>query len=575
MKIKLVGLNARYIHSCPALFYLRRQLLRQLPELRPEIVQKTINDPYYPALLGLAAGRPEALFFSVYIWNSTYVGRLVRDLLALLPETRIVLGGPEAPYLFGRHGEIGLERCTVVRGEVEGLGEEFFRDLRAGCLAPRYAACRRVNGEDFPLPYGEEDFAGPLANRHIYYESSRGCPFSCAYCLSAGEHGVRAKELDQVRGELRAILQQRPKVLRFVDRTFNDRPERALEIWRFLATEAEETLCHFEIAPDRFTEEMFSFLESLPAGRFQFEIGVQSTHPPTLAAVSRRMDFQAMRANLRRLAALDTVHIHADLILGLPLETVASFRAGLAELFALGPHYIQMGLLKLLPDTPLAAKQHEYGLRVCAAPPYEVLATSTLAPAELAGLYWLGEITERFYNNRYFQTLWQYLRSCGEDMPLFFDSLLAVCRQHGFFELAPTQELLARMLAETVASRPDASFLHEVLAYDWLRSGQRLLPDFLRRGLQAVEPPALKKMLWERLPESWPGYYSHHERRDFLKRAVVGLFSASLLAAAGLAGGGGKEVCLLFLAERLATVHGHQRVAMAPLDMAGEVLSSL
>lgn len=556
MYIKLVALNARYVHSCLALFYVRQQLARRLPGQELELFQFTINDPYYACLARITGGRPAAVFFSVYIWNSRYVARLVRDLLQLLPETRIVLGGPQAPFLFGMARDPIPAGCTVVRGGIESVPEAFYDDLAALSLEKEYRAGQLAS---FCSPYRQADFGGGLQNRYIYYESSRGCPFACTYCLSAAWGRPRYQDLALVREELEMILAHQPKVLRFVDRTFNDNPARALAIWRFLVERPAGTLAHFEIAPDRFSVEMFDFLQDLEPGRFQFEIGIQSTNPKTLAAVNRQMDCAQALANIARLAALDNIHIHVDLILGLPFETRQTFAASFNEVFASQPHYIQMGLLKVLPEAPMAGAIAEFGMVVCAEPPYEILANRWLDHGQLADLYWFGECVEAFYNNRFFRSLWKYLQAENEDAFAFFQALLGVCRERGFFDLAPTQQLTGELLARLAARRDDHALLRELLVFDWLRCGHRFLPDYLEQ-----EPlNQIKENLWKTMPQNLDGLYDYRNRDEFFKQGVFARFSVQSLAAAGFEGRDCHEpVTVCFLPARQPGVFGLQKVAL-------------
>jgi len=527
MQISLITLNARYSHSCPALFQVRRVLARALPESRLILRQFTINDPYYQTLVRITGDQPEVLCFSVYIWNADYTLRLVADLRRILPEAPIILGGPEATFM----ALAGLPAgCTVVRGEVEGLGADFFRDLDAGKLKAEYLA---DSAPLFAMPYLEGDFAAHLQHRNIYYESSRGCPFSCSYCLSSVGQGVRYRELAEVERELAIILAHGPKIIRFVDRTFNALPERALAIWRFLLAQPGETAFHFEIAPELFSEEMLIFLTQVPQGRFQFEIGLQSTNPATLEAVNRRLDLVRVRENIGRLVACGNIHLHLDLILGLPCESEATFRVSLNEAFAMAPHHLQMGLLKVLPGTPLSRATAEFGLISSSAPPYPVLATRALAHADLRRLFWLGECLEAFNNNRFFCNTLTYIRKKGEEPFAFFASLLAVCQAADFFAYAKTQELMVRMLFALATTRSDRKLFCELLAFDWLVSGQRILPDCL-----AAEPhKEIRDHLWRRLPEELPPHYTRLSRNEFFKRGIFARFSGVLLKTVGLAEG--------------------------------------
>lgn len=549
MHIRVIAFNGRYIHSCLAIFYVREELRRRLPEATVELKQFTINDPYYATLLKISAGAPKVVMFSVYIWNGELVARLLADLLPLLPETLFVLGGPQAPNL----DQAGLSpRIIRVLGPVEGLGERFYEDLRRGRPAPEYLG---EPGSPFPSPYRAEDLTGELAHRQLYYESVRGCPFACSYCLSSVERGMVWKELAVVEAELAFILAHQPGIIKFVDRTFNARPERALAIWRFLAPRVGATVCHFEMAPDLFTGEMFDFLATLPIGVFQFELGIQSTSPETLARVNRRMDLVQAGQNLRRLAALGNLHLHADLILGLPGETAEAFKGSLREVFAMGPHHIQMGLLKVLPGTAIS---REPGLLHAHRPPYEVLATDRLAHADLADLYWLGECVEAFHNNRYFPTFFAHLRRSGEEIAAFFEKLRGRCLATDFFSRAVTQGLLTGLLAELVKERDDGQLLLELLRYDWLRCGHRFLPPSLGES----DLSELPKELSRRLPPNLPPLYDYRSRGEFLKRHAFSRFSAEGLAVFGWTATEGGVVA--FLADGLEGLHQHRKTLLLP-----------
>ena len=557
MHIRLVGLNARFTHSCLALFCVRSELERHCPLADVEIFQGTVNDGYYETLLRVTEGGPDVLFFSAAIWNSELVRRLVSDCRRLLPQAALVVGGPQA-------GEIaaGLTEgcCTIVRGEIEAVGQAFYDDLLQGRLQPHYAGSfLRLQHRSLAFPYREEDFVRHLRHRHIYYESSRGCPFSCSYCLSAAERGVWHKDLDQVFAELGSILRHRPRVVRFVDRTFNDNPGRALAVWRFLVPRGGETLFHFEIAPDRFSEEMFEFLAQVPPGMFQFEIGIQSTCEESLAAIDRRIDPRQARGLIRRLATAANIHLHVDLILGLPHETRAAFLKSFADVFAMEAHYIQMGLLKLLPDTPIRREAEALGYLFCAEPPYGVLASRWLKHDELADLYWFCECVEKFHNNRFFVSLWQYLRHSDEDIAGFFLGLLAVCRQHGFFQLAATQELMCSLLSRFCAGRADEGLIRDLLRYDWLRCGHRLLPPCLGLEDGRELPEATKGRLYRTMPAECGGVYGKGEKNHFFRKAVCLRLSPAASGALGLAGAGdGSDLC--FSAERDGSLFRFNRV---------------
>ncbi len=546
-QIKIVGINARYTHSCLALFYVRNELEKNCPDMVGELSQFTINDNYYEMIIRLSAGSPRYIFFSAAIWNSSLIERLARDLRLCLPSCRIVIGGPQAEVLAKR---LGPDNCTVVLGEIEGVETTFYRDLLEGTLQPRYVGSFfSLPKRTFDYPYRDSDFTGHLQNRHIYYESSKGCPFSCSYCLSAAEKRLYHKEISVVLKELRDILTHRPKVVRFIDRTFNDRPDRALAIWQFLAAEGGDTLFHFEMAPDRFTEEMFAFLATLQPGRFQFELGIQSTNPATLAAVNRRVDPAEARDTVARLAGLGNIHLHVDLILGLPFETNETFAESFRAVFAMGTHYIQMGLLKILPDTPICHEAGDYGFRHCSEPPYAVLQNRWMDHGTLSELYWFSEAVEKFVNNRYFVTVWKYLRRRRENGFVFFQRLLTLCHERGFFQLAATQELLCSLLVQLAAERDDGKLIIELLRYDWLRCGFRFLPDCLQQDGFLEPPEATRSALYQSLPEELAGIYGPANRNHFFRKSFFLRVSLETLSEIGLVATTDTN-CLCILGER-------------------------
>ncbi len=545
--IKIVGINARYTHSCLALFYVRNELEKNCPDLEGELCQFTINDNYYEMVIRLSAGSPRYIFFSAAIWNSSLIEKLTRDLRVCLAYCRIVIGGPQAAVLAKR---LGPDNCTTVLGEIEGVESVFYRDLEGGKLQSCYVGSFfSLPKRTFDYPYRASDFTSHLQNRHIYYESSKGCPFSCSYCLSATEKRLYHKEIAVVVEELRDILANRPKVVRFIDRTFNDRPGRALAIWQFLAVEGGDTLFHFEMAPDRFTDEMFAFLATLQAGRFQFELGIQSTNPATLQAVNRRVDPFEAADTVARLAALGNIHLHVDLILGLPFETKETFAESFRTVFAMGAHYIQMGLLKILPDTPICHDAVDYGYRHCSEPPYAVLQNRWMDHVTLSELYWLSEVVEKFVNNRYFVTLWQYLRKCRENGFVIFQRLLVLCHEHGFFQLAATQEFLCTLLVQLAAERDDGRLIIELMRYDWLRCGFRFLPDCLQQDGFLEPPEATRSALYQSLPEELAGIYSPTNRNHFFRKSFFLRVSHEALNEIGLVATTGTN-CLCILAER-------------------------
>lgn len=556
-KAKIIGINGRFIHSCLAIFYVRNELEKKYQELDMELIQFTINDNYYEILLKLSEGKPEYIFFSTVIWNSSLMQRLIYDLKRCLPSCRIVIGGPQASSLDALLPE-GL--CTIVYGEIEAVEDVFFTDLKNGTVAARYGkSFFRMEEPRFEYPYRDSDFESLLKNRHIYYESSKGCPFHCTYCLSSAEKGVYHKDLETVRNELRHVLSHRPKIVRFIDRTFNDNPQRALSIWKLLVEEGGDTLFHFEMAPDRFNDEMFDFLSSLDCGKFQFEIGIQSTNSKTLETVKRKVDLGKMRRALRRLAGFGNIHLHVDLILGLPYETKESFAQSFRDVFNLGAHYIQMGILKILPDTPISKQVQDFEYVYSYEPPYSILQNTWMDHPTVSELYWFSECVEKFVNNRYFVSFWEYLRSRNEDIFEFFMELLAVCQESGFFQLAPTQEMLCEHLVKKIAKRKDNSFLVEMLRYDWLRCNHRFLPDCLLVEGDMEQPQQTRSSLYQSLPPDMEGVYRKGNRNQFFRKAFFLRISKQMADYLDLSRNSDNP-CLCFTAEREGGLYNLNKV---------------
>lgn len=555
--VKLVAINGRYTHSCLALFYLRNELEKYCPNWSPELLQLTINDNYFESLVKISSENPEYIFFSAAIWNSELVEKFTRDLAVCLPQCRIVIGGPQASVLYEK---LKTPNYTVVLGAIEAVGHGFYRDFNAHTLQTRYEAnFFKMAARGFDYPYRKVDFATHLANRHIYYESSRGCLLSCSYCLSSVEKGVYHKPLDVVKEELGDILSYQPKVVRFIDRTFNDLPQRALSIWEFLLREGGDTLFHFEMAPDRFTGEMFEFLERVEPGKFQFEIGIQSTNRATLTAVNRSVDTTVVHNTVKTLAGLGTIHLHVDLILGLPYETADTFAKSFADVFSMGANYIQMGLLKVLPETPLCYSAKEYEYKHSLTPPYSVLESRWMDYSTIQDLYWFSECVEKFMNNRYFVLLWHYFRKSGEDIYFFFETLLSHCRESNFFSYAATHELMSEKLIAVLEKRSDSEFLKELLRVDWLRCNHRFLLPCLMPEENLEQPQDTKNSMLATLPEAIEGIFTKHNRNRFFRKTFFLRISKKAGVETGLQARFDQPV-LCFLPEREDTLYSYSKM---------------
>ena len=491
MKVVLCAINSSYIHSNPALFSLKRAV--ESMEQPPHFVtrQYSVNFPYDMMLSELYEERPDIAAFSAYIWNIAFLERLLSDLGTLLPQTMLLLGGPEAT---ARPKEL-LKRCPNLAGVVLGEGEllwpNLLKQLQQGKKKPplpgmlwRGHKCSSTEAPfpDFallPFPYSAQDLADIKSGRHIiYYESSRGCPYKCSFCASAHSK-LRERPLDKVLRELPKLAQTDGQI-KFVDRTFNINPPRALAITQAVLDLYQPGLSwHFEISPYNLPQELLDLWAKAPPGYIRLEAGVQSLHKPSLAAIRRQGDWLQAKQTLKNLLEKDNVQIHLDLIAGLPEETPATFAAAFAELHALAPHYLQLGFLKILPGTPLSFEAAERGLLYSAYPPYQILKTPTMEGGELLALGKIAKALNAFYNSGCFSQTLQKAAKLWPDGALNLYGALAKAMQEygpGGLSLIAKAEVLAKLLLPI-----NYELYLNLLRFDWQsRQNNQPLPLVLR-----------------------------------------------------------------------------------------------
>lgn len=505
MKILLVGINAKFIHSCLAVRSLGAYA-KERYDIENEVLEFTINQREEEILARIYQSRPDLVGFSCYIWNISLVKELCSSLKKVLPGVKILLGGPEVSYtpleslretggdyLLSGEGEESFSRlCKALllgRGlekvpSLSWLEEGVFRQNRAVAL-PRM--------EDLPFVYRD---LSPFENRILYYEAQRGCPFRCSYCLSSVEKGVRFRPLALVKQELSFFLERRVRQVKFVDRTFNANRGFAMEIWRFLRdNDNGVTNFHFELEASLLAREEMDFLKTVRPGLFQFEIGVQSTNPPTLEAVCRKDGFAAVAAAAGELIREGRIHIHLDLIAGLPMEGFDRFGRSYNEVYALRPHQLQLGFLKLLKGSGLRQKAEEYGIICKEYPPYEVVSTRWLDFSELLRLKMVEELNESYYNSRRFCYTLEYL--VGEDPFCFFLKLGEFAGEREWFSRPHTVFQQYGLLCDyaRAAGRWDEG-LAQRMRLDYIRHEKpKKLPDFFGKEPEDGRFP----LLWERI----------------------------------------------------------------------------
>lgn len=548
MKILLVAVNAKYIHSNPAVYSLKA--FADAWKDRIEIAEYSINGDMTEMLGDIYRRKPDVIAFSCYIWNWDIIRQMLPNVKKLLPDADLWLGGPEVSF---RCGQL-LEEYTELNGIMVGEGEETFAglcafyfdqsaelsDIAGLFLSGKYAddGMPFSTGERAPadlrkLPFIYESVKD-FENRIIYYETQRGCPFRCSYCLSAIDKTVRFKPMEQVLSELQHLLDFRVPQVKFIDRTFNANHEHACTIWRFLREKDNGvTNFHFEIAADLLTDEEMEILKSLRPGLVQLEIGIQSTNPDTLRAVNRVTDIEKVCSRVKELVAFHNMHIHVDLIAGLPYENLVSFRKSYDDVFRLGTEMLQLGFLKVLKGSVIEADAERFGIVYRNEPPYEVLYTKWLSFADIFVLKDVEEMTEMYYNSNQYQNTLRYLFKIVPSPFDFFRQLAEFYRQNGYIVNQPSRMKRYEILREFVLGQnlvSDTDLLDELLTYDvYLRETVKSRPGFAKQtvpyrhllerkeSMQMHEEVFVHDILSEELPVCEPMVVEfHYDRRDAL-----------------------------------------------------------
>jgi radical SAM superfamily enzyme YgiQ (UPF0313 family) len=423
--------NSQFVHQSLAPYCLLAGVRKFAPERTATVREGTVNEPWEALLEAVLRESPRVLGISVYIWNLSHSLRLAEAVKERLPDCFVVMGGPEVAYC---PREI-LEKYPFVDGVLTGEGERSFAllvDAIAEGKSPFFTAglsyreeegvwqnAPEIFAEDPPSPYLPEYFEG-IQNKIAYLETSRGCPFRCAFCLSGREGGVRFFDLERAKREVLLLAEHGVRTVKLVDRTFNADPKRALDFFRFLADARgrgllANTRIHFEISSDLLTEEIMDFLDDYPTGLVQFEIGLQSFSPAVLRAVRRRTDLAHLEKTVARLVARNRIHVHVDLIAGLSREDLPAFLDGVDRAYRLGAHMLQVGFLKVIPGCAMRENGEEYPMEYCKEPPYEVISTPHMTQGDLALLHLLEEGVDRFYNKgRWRRTLAYLIESTGK-----------------------------------------------------------------------------------------------------------------------------------------------------------------
>ena len=495
MKILLVACNAKYIHSNLAVY----DLQAYASDYADHIVLKeyTINQQKDDIMRDIYLEHPDVVCVSCYIWNLSFVKELMADLIKILPGADFWVGGPEVSY----DAEKFLTENSEFKGVMVGEGEETFKELAGYYVEKNPQDLKNMTGICYrdgdqiihngwrqimdlsSIPFIYKDLS-EFKNRIIYYESSRGCPFSCSYCLSSIDKKLRFRDTETVKKELQFFIDNKVPQVKFVDRTFNCKHDHAMAIWKYINEHDNGvTNFHFEISADLLREEELQEMSTMRPGLIQLEIGVQSTNPDTIKAIHRTMDFEKLKGIVDRIHSFGNIHQHLDLIAGLPYEDYDSFRHSFNDVYALKPQQLQLGFLKVLKGSHMMEMCREYGIVYKTQEPYEVLSTKWLDYDHVLKLKTVENMVEVYYNSGQFQNTLEYLENFFQDAFSIYERLGSFYMEKGYGDVSHTRMRRYEILLEFLEDVPEISMdqVKDQMVYDlYLRENLKSRPGFAR-----------------------------------------------------------------------------------------------
>ena len=492
MKILLAACNAKYIHSNLAVYDLKAYS----SDYDEHVILReyTINQPKDEILKDIYSSGADVVCFSCYIWNISFVRELIRDLVKILPKTAFWAGGPEVSY----DAEKFLTEMPEMTGVMVGEGEKTFHDLLEFYIDGK-DSLEEISGIAYrtgdkiihngwrelmdlsAIPFVYEHLE-KFENRIIYYESSRGCPFSCSYCLSSIDKKLRFRDLELVKKELQFFLDHRVPQVKFVDRTFNCKHEHAMTIWKYiLEHDNGVTNFHFEISADLLQEEEMELMSQMRPGLIQLEIGVQSTNPETIRAIHRHMDLKKLEHCVNRVHSFRNIHQHLDLIAGLPYEDYDTFHQSFNDVYQMKPDQLQLGFLKVLKGSLMQKEAEVYGIVYKEKEPYEVLSTNWLTYGEVLKLKMVESMVEVYYNSGQFWHTLEYLVPFEKDAFTFYEKLGSFYEKKGYSEISHSRMRRYEILLEYLQEETDVptEVAEQKMLYDlYLREKLKKRPVF-------------------------------------------------------------------------------------------------
>lgn len=490
MKILLTTLNSKFIHTNLAIRYLN-QMVKDIEDIDVDIREYTINNELDFILKDIYANNYDVILFSTYIWNVNDIVKICNNLKKVNKNVKIALGGPEVTY----DSEDSMKKYDFVDYILYGEGELVFRDFvkslkgdidikdvngivyrNNGDIVKNKPMKDIENLDIIPSPYVDLNKA-EYENRIVYYETSRGCPFNCQYCLSSTLQGLRYFSIDRVKSDLKALIDARVSQIKFIDRTFNANKKFAMEIMQFLMeNDNDYTTYHFEVTAHLLTEDMLEFLKGCKEGLFQFEIGVQTTNEKVLEAVGRRDDFSKLSYVVQKIASYRNIHQHLDLIAGLPYEDYNSFENSFNDVFNLGIEHLQLGFLKMIKGTGIRNNADEHEFRYKDYPPYEVLYNKYITYNEILKLKDIEEILERYFNSKNFVLSMRYIiHNYYKESPFkFFEDFATYFDKNGYFNMSQGKNQLYKILLDfyTEKINKNIELFTEIIKYDYISLGK-------------------------------------------------------------------------------------------------------
>ena len=506
MKILLVACNAKYIHSNLAVY----DLQAYASDYADHIVLKeyTINQQKDDIMRDIYLEHPDVVCVSCYIWNLSFVKELMADLIKILPGADFWAGGPEVSY----DAEKFLTENSEFKGVMVGEGEETFKELAGYYVEKNPQDLKDMTGICYrdgdqiihngwrqimdlsSIPFIYKDLS-EFKNRIIYYESSRGCPFSCSYCLSSIDKKLRFRDTEMVKKELQFFIDNKVPQVKFVDRTFNCKHDHAMAIWKYINEHDNGvTNFHFEISADLLREEELQEMSTMRPGLIQLEIGVQSTNPDTIKAIHRTMDFGKLKGIVERIHSFGNIHQHLDLIAGLPYEDYDSFRHSFNDVYALKPQQLQLGFLKVLKGSHMMEMCQEYGIVYKTREPYEVLSTKWLDYDHVLKLKTVENMVEVYYNSGQFQNTLEYLEGFFPDAFSIYERLGNFYMEKGYGDVSHTRMRRYEILLEFLENVPEISQdrAKDRMVYDlYLRENLKSRPGF------AKDQKPFERQIWD------------------------------------------------------------------------------